>query len=310
MNDALLQLYIEGKASQKEKEEITKWLEADERNMQYFLTLRCIYDVTYWSDVDSDFPKKEKKYKIFYQILTIAASFLLLLGCYHFMYLSQLKPDEPVISMQTIYVPEGQRAEITLIDGTKVWLNARTSLTFPNQFIGLERKVELDGEAYFEVNRDETKQFIVDMKNYQINVLGTEFNVKAYHQNNRFETALINGSIEVLSNITNEKIFLKPNQKVSVENGQFVKTALPNLDSFLWKEGIIAFENESVKEIFEKLQLYYNIQIDMKNPKIPEEHYTGKFRTKDGIEHVLKVLQLRHQFEYIKDNDSNTIVIY
>jgi ferric-dicitrate binding protein FerR (iron transport regulator) len=197
-----------------------------------------------------------------------------------------------------------------MADGTKVWLNARTSFAFPTCFSEKERKVELDGEAYFDVARDETMKFVVQTEKYHVDVLGTEFNVRAYLQDNQFETALIKGSVEIFSGETQEKIRLTPEKRAYRENGHLVQAALPNHDHFLWKEGIIAFEKESVKNIFDKLQLYYDIRIEVKNKKLPADTYTGKFRTKDGIEHVLKVLQLRHKFRYTKDNDSNKIVIY
>jgi ferric-dicitrate binding protein FerR (iron transport regulator) len=311
MENGILQRYIEGKSSQQEKQNVARWLDADEKNMHDFLIFRRIYDATLWSKVeDKKQTGKKKKLRYAYEFLKIAAIFLLLLGGYHFLFPSKQQPQESPVIMQTIYVPEGQRAEIMLVDGTKVWLNAKTSFSFPNCFTGTERRVELNGEAYFDVTRDESRKFIVHAGTYQVNVLGTEFDVKAYRQNNQFETTLVKGSIEIGSDQTNEKIRLTPNTKAYTDNGRLVQAKLANYDHFLWKEGIIAFENESVKDIFEKLQLYYDIRIDVKNKKILNDPYIGKFRTKDGVEHVLKVLQLRYKFRYTKDSDSNTIVIY
>jgi ferric-dicitrate binding protein FerR (iron transport regulator) len=313
MNNETLQRYIEGKSSQQEKEAVAGWLDADEKNKQDFLVLRRMYDAVIWSDAeqaDKNPDRKKRKLKPVYELLKIAAVFLIVLSGHHFLFPEKQQPKELPAVMQTIYVPEGQRAELTLADGTTVWLNAKTRLSFPTYFSGVERRVELNGEAYFDVTRDESMKFIVQTEHYQVNVLGTEFNVKAYQQDHQFETALVKGSVEIFSGQTGEKLRLTPEHRAYIENGQLVQAALPNHDHFLWKEGIIAFEKESVKDIFDKLQLYYDIRIEVKNKEIQTALYTGKFRTKDGIEHVLKVLQLRHKFKYTKNNDTNVIEIY
>lgn len=313
MNPNKLLQYIQGESSQEEKEEIARWIDADEKNREDFLILRNVYEATLWNDIEKTEKKQPApKKKIYYirEFSKIASVFLLALGCFHFFSPSRQKVELPPISMQTVYVPEGQRAEIMLVDGTKVWLNAKTSLTFPNLFTDNQRNVILNGEAYFDVAHDESKEFIVTASDYNIKVLGTEFNVKSYIQYNIFETALLKGSVEVYSEKTNEKIKLLPDTKIYLNNGKLVSTTLKNHDQFLWKNGIITFDNESVEDIFNKLQLYYDITIEVENKSILDHPYTGKFRTKDGIEHVLKVLQLRHKFRYTKNNETNIIIIY
>jgi ferric-dicitrate binding protein FerR (iron transport regulator) len=313
MNNETLQRYIEGRSSQQEKELVARWLEADEKNRKEFLLLRRMYDAVLWYDTqeaDKKPVRKRKGLKQVYEFLRIAAVFLILLGAYHFLFPAKKQLQELPVVMQTIYVPEGQRAEITLTDGTQVWLNAKTTFSFPNLFSGAERKVELDGEAYFNVTKDKSRKFIVQTESYQVNVLGTEFNVKAYQQTHQFEIALITGSVEIASVLTGEKAQLTPEHMAYLQNGKLAQAALVNHDHFLWREGIIAFEKENVKDIFDKLQLYYDVTFEVKNTKIlTDDPYTGKFRTKDGVEHVLKVIQLRHKFNYTKDSNTNKIVI-
>lgn len=313
MNKETLQQYIEGKLDQLQKDEVAKWLDSDEKNMQEFLLLRGIYDATLWNDDlaeerQSTFTRG-KRIRLFREFSRIAAIFILALGCSYFLLPKREKIIEPEVVMQTIYVPEGQRAEIFLADGSKVWLNAKTTLTFPNQFKNGERRVELDGEAFFDVEEDSLTHFIVSTENHKIKVLGTEFNVKAYHRNRSFETALLEGSVEVVSNCTNEKVIMIPDTYVYEKDGKLIQAALLNKDQFLWREGIISFEAETVRNIFSKLELYFDVKIEVRNTKILDFPYTGKFRTKDGVEHVLKVLQLRHKFTYTKDSEANLIVI-
>lgn len=322
MDHEILQRYIEGNSTQQEKEDVARWLDTDEKHMQEFLLLRNVYDVSLWrgkdvfakiNEVHSDKNGKsnnKRRLKLVQEFFKVAAIFLLALGCYH-LFLSPDIKTQPNVAIQTVHAPEGQRAEVVLSDGTKVWLNAKSSLTFPNDFSGADRLVELDGEAYFDVTHDELKKFIVKTNEYQIKVHGTEFNVNAYSGSNVFETALIKGSVEVLSNTTDESILLSPNKRVYAENNKLVLASLESQDQFLWKKGILFFENQDIKHIFEKLELYYDVKIDVKNKEILSHkyQYTGKFWSKDGIEHVLKVLQLRHNFKYTKD-EMNNITIY
>lgn len=316
MDHDILQQYIEGSLNQQEKEDVAKWLDADEKHMQEFLLLRGLYDATLWNKQDGfadeqsneKKPYKKRSPKIVYEFLKIAAVFLLALGCYH-LFIYTKSHDNSNIALQTVYAPEGQRAEVVLSDGTKVWLNAKSSITFPNQFTNNDRIVELNGEAYFDVTHDDAKKFVVKTEKYQVMVHGTEFNVHAYGNSEEFETALIKGSVEVVSNSTKESIMLSPNSRVYEDNNRLVLTDIESQDQFLWKKGILYFENQDVNDLFKKLELYYDVKIEVKNKEILTHQYTGKFWTKDGVEHVLKVLQLRHNFKYTKD-DMNNITIY
>jgi len=315
MNNDTLQRYIEGNATQQEKDDIAKWLDADESNMEEFLILRSLYDATLWhsrSEVEESqlHPSKTNKRKtIFIEFLKIAVVFLIAFATYYFFFPAKYIDQDAYLTTQTIYSPEGQRSEVTLSDGTRVWLNARSSLSFPDQFSDTARIVELNGEAYFDVAHHETNRFVVKTPKYHVKVLGTEFNVIAYPEKDLFETSLIRGSIEVVSDYTDEKVVLTPNNKVKSSGGKFIVSELVTHDQFLWKKGIMSFDNEGVIEIMEKLEYYYGVKINVKNENLLENRYTGKFWTKDGVEHVLKVLQLRHKFSYTID-DMNNITIY
>lgn len=234
MDKEILQQYIEGKLDRLQKEKVAEWLDKDAENMQEYLLLRGIYDATLWNGPEHQaISNHGKQIRLLREFLKIAAIFIVAFGCSYYLISKQRKNTEPEVNMQTVYAPEGQRAEVMLSDGTKVWLNAKTSLSFPDQFKGGERRVELDGEAYFEVTKDTTKHFIVSFEDYRVKVLGTEFNVKAYSQNKYFEAALLKGSVEVASNYTNEKIVLTPNTYVYAKEGKLVKTTLWDMDQFL-----------------------------------------------------------------------------
>ena len=315
MNQELLNKYIAGDATPEEKEEVARWLDADKKNMKEFLALRKLYDISIWQQEQTPVAKDNlslarKRWtlqSITIELTKVAAIFILsLMIAYSFLI---NKDETEAASMQTIFVPPGQRAELTLTDGTKVWLNAKTTFTFPNKFTANSRNVTLDGEGYFNVTKDAEKPFIVKTKKYNIKVLGTEFNVTAYSGSPVFETSLLKGAVEVISPATNDRTYLKPNTHIYEKDGVLKKGIIVHHSYFLWKEGLICFFDEPVGKMIEKLELYYDIKIDVQNKELLKNKYSGKFRTKDGVEHVLKVLQLNNNFSYIKNNDLNLITI-
>lgn len=314
MDQNILHRYIAGDATQQEKEEVARWLDADKKNMKEFLAERKLYDISIWQEEQIRVAGKVALDKKQQTLRTVAIGFskiaaiFILAFTLAYTFLLDKSVTEPA-SMQTIFVPPGQRAELTLTDGTKVWLNAKTTFTFPNKFTADGRNVTLDGEGYFDVTKDPQKPFIVKTKQYDIKVLGTEFNVTAYSASSNFETSLIRGAVEVSSSTSQAKMTLQPNTRTYVENGILKKGVIEHDTYFLWKEGLICFYDEPVDKMIEKLELYYDVKIDVQNKELLRNRYSGKFRTKDGVEHVLKVLQLNNKFTYTKDNDLNLITI-
>ena len=216
---------------------------------------------------------------------------------------------ESLPSFQTLYVPAGQRAELILPDSTKVWLNANSKLVYPSSFQEGIRQVELDGEAYFDVRHNRDNPFIVRTKSMNVTVLGTEFNVSAYSGIEEFNIALLRGSVELNSPDRSRKYRMMAGEQVLYRDGKYVSAQIGSMDYFKWKEGLLSFSNQPIHVIIEKLRLYYDIKIEVADLPFLKERYSGKFRVKDGIEQVLKVLQLEHKFTYVKDNELNLITI-
>jgi ferric-dicitrate binding protein FerR (iron transport regulator) len=317
MDDQLLMRYISGDVTDDEKIRITEWLDADPEHMRKFLILRKLYDITVWQEQPSvanpgKGPAREKAgavvRKLTVEFLKVAAIFILVfLGIRYFSPVIP-KPEETV-AMHTIHVPAGQHTELVLTDGTKVWLNTGTTFTFPEHFSSQTREVKLDGEGYFEVAKNEASPFSIQAGKYHIKVLGTEFNVAAYSGDGTFETSLLEGSIELTKTGSADKMIIHPNERVFLENDQLVRGPIVNYNQFLWKEGLISFNDESFPEMIRKLELYFDVKITVKNDHILNYRCTGKFRTKDGIRHILKVLQLNNDFRYEIDDTQNTITI-
>ncbi|WP_288205953.1 FecR domain-containing protein [uncultured Parabacteroides sp.] len=218
--------------------------------------------------------------------------------------------EKELMAMQTISVPAGQRINITLPDGTNVLLNARTSLKYPLKFSKKNRQVVLDGEAYFDVARDEKKPFIVQTDKYNVEVLGTKFDVDAYSETGEFETTLMSGSVRVASaDDPDQTLVLKPNNKVYLDNGKLRVTSVDDYNPYRWKEGLICFKDATFTSIMKEFEKYYGLNIYVKNKEVGKFFYTGKFRQTDGIDYALRVLQKDIKFTYQRDDDNQIIYI-
>lgn len=314
--EELLIKYINGNCTDVEKVTVVNWLDADPKNMKEYLALRKLNDIMIWqTDANVVSLKKHKEKtairrgnKYFIEALKIAAIFVLAFLLSHY-FLSEDIVQNTEINMQTLHVPAGQRAEITLGDGTQVWLNAKTTMTFPSQFSGDVREVKLDGEGFFDVATDKSKPFIVNTEKYNVKVWGTKFNLMAYSSAENFETSLLEGAVEVLKQGRSAGFMMKPDEQASLKEGKMVVTSIRNMDHFLWREGILSFDNATFAELVNQLELYFDLTIEVKNSRALNYHCTGKFRTKDGVEHILKVLQLENQFSYTIDDKRNKITI-
>lgn len=312
MDKEILQRYVEGNVSPEEIIAVVDWLDADESHVREFMALHKLNDISLLNQPDSkvDVQKKKKTItfrQIGYELAKIAAILILFWGGTKLYETTSVK--ENVIAYQTLYVPAGQRAELILPDSTHVWLNARSKLVYPISFGKDIRQVELNGESYFDVIHNEKQPFVVKTPQMDIQVLGTEFNVTAYSSSSDFEVALLRGCIELSSPRLSSNYRMKEKEHIRLQNNKLISKDISDYDYFRWKEGLICFNNESVATIIEKLKLYYDIDIEVYNQKFINSRYTGKFRTKDGIEQVLRVLQIEHKFTYTKNNDLNLITI-
>jgi len=215
-----------------------------------------------------------------------------------------------VITYTTIEVPKGQRVSMTLQDGTEAWLSPRSVLRIPNQFNTKERFLELDGEGYFSVTKDEKRPFIVQTGQHRVKVLGTRFNVFAYSESNRFETDLLEGKVEVSDRFKPENmVSLTPGEKVTFMDNRLVKSiSYFNNEDYL-KNGVFSFSNKPFGEILEYLTLWYDIRFEIKDSAKKELLVSGKFRQSDEVKNILKALQGVHPFKY-KEITEQKIEIY
>ncbi|MCD7900508.1 MAG: FecR domain-containing protein [Bacteroides sp.] len=214
------------------------------------------------------------------------------------------------ISYNTIQVPAGQYASLTLSDGTEVWMNARSSLTYPSLFKGKERRIELTGEAYFKVTENKERPFVVSTSTLHVKVLGTTFNVKNNKGSSATDVSLLNGSVEVtLTRNPSKPIRLQPMQNLNYDNKKIKITHLQDENDFLWKQGILFFDELPLSEIAKRIEWHYDTKIIIENPKIGQQIYSGKFRQQDGPHEILRIIRKSNYFRYEKDDVNNVFVI-
>ncbi|MDY9918769.1 MAG: FecR domain-containing protein [Proteiniphilum sp.] len=314
--DDLLKKYLEGDTNRIENRDVFEWIRQSDKNEQKFKALRRLHDIAIWRDDATSAPvvrKKVQKRNVSIFIRITAACILAMALFYFYQQVSDSDIEWIVgqsdAGMQEMSVPTGQYAELVLDDGTKVWLNSKSTLIFPSRFIDTERVVWLSGEGYFEVAHDSGRPFKVETQQYSIEVLGTEFNVRAYEGLQLFETSLLEGSVMVRSIQTSEDLYLKPNERAIGKDSELNITSF-NKDEFLWREGILFIDNKSIYEILPVLEQYFDTKFIIEEDSV-EKHkkYTGKFRIQDGVEHILNVLQIQNTFSYEMHQEDKTIII-
>jgi len=187
--------------------------------------------------------------------------------------------------------PKGGQYQVRLADGTRVWLNASSSLKFPVKFVGNQRVVELEGEAYFDVAPQAAKPFIVQTAHEQVHVLGTQFNIYAYPDEAAVITTLVTGSIQVQASRSEAVALLQPGEQSQLSNGQFsIKEA--NIEQAMaWKNGYFRFHDEQIESIMRKLTRWYNIEEVSYVGKPSDELFNGKISRFKSISQVLHMLE-------------------
>lgn len=218
---------------------------------------------------------------------------------------------------EEVHAEKGTRSRVTLPDGSVVWLNADSRLTYNNDFNSALREVYLEGEAYFDVVKNSQKPFIIHTSRMNIKVLGTTFNVRAYPNERTAETALIRGSVEVSAQGQEMRpVILKPNEKLVLyleeqqpgkineqPKQEFAVRPLQvtEQDGFpletAWVENKLVFRDEAFGTLAARLERWYGVQISLKDPEVRNLRFTGRFE-KETIEQVLKALQITAEFRY------------
>ena len=188
------------------------------------------------------------------------------------------------VKYNTLEIPRGGEYALQLTDGSRVWLNAETRLRYPVAFAGMERRVELTGEAYFEVSKDATRPFIVRANGVDVRVLGTSFNVAAYGA--EVVTTLVEGRVAVEAG--SERVTLEPDRQ-AVWDGERMEVRQVDASNYgLWRKGIFYFEDRRLEEILDALARWYGVEVFYVNPETKDMRFTVEIKRYENIDAILR----------------------
>jgi len=268
----------------------------------------------------------KRKFRTLYKVMGTAAA---LLAIFLFFTLKVEKHNTKANAQNTVSTKRGSKSKVQLPDGTQVWLNADSRITYNENFQGAQREVELTGEAFFDVVRDETRPFIIHTSTIDVKVLGTAFNVRSYADEKNTETSLIHGSIEVtlINSADKKKIILRPNDKLIVNNNEArlaekkitksheplmtlgkisFKKADSSVTETMWVKNKLAFDEEPLEEIALKIERWYDVKVSIMDERLKREPYTGTFEL-ETLPEVLEALNAGGDFRYSVNKKEVTI---
>lgn len=306
MDKELLYRFFKNEVSQEEAFAVQEWMESSDEAREAFFAERRLFDALILG-IEPAEKGRLLSLRLLVRYAAQAAAVLLIAVAGGWIW-SAVAPRSDVPD-NVITVAEGQRAQLTLSDGTQVWLNSGSTMRYPASFGSNRRTVRLDGEGYFEVSRNEEVPFVVETSKADVEVLGTKFNIEAYASGPRFETALIEGSVRVRSTGGESSVVLDPHQKAVLTERGFEVIEFSDMNPYLWRNGIIYFRDASFGEIIGKLAQYFNVEILIRNGELLKRNYTGKFRQVDGLDYALKVLQRDVSFVVRHDEENRRLTI-
>jgi ferric-dicitrate binding protein FerR (iron transport regulator) len=202
-----------------------------------------------------------------------------------------LRRTSEEVVQNTMSTPRGGQYRLGLPDGTQVWLNAASSITYPTAFIGRERKVKLKGEAYFEVRHDHQKPFSVEVNGMEVSVLGTHFNVNAYNDETTIKTTLLEGAVRIAKD--GAKLLLKPGQQAQLEKSGDIKL-VEGADiegAVAWKSGLFSFRDADVTSMMRQLSRWYDLDVKYEG-EISKKRFSGQVFRNLNLSEALRVLEL------------------
>ncbi|OQP62215.1 FecR family protein [Niastella populi] len=205
--------------------------------------------------------------------------------------------DHSPLTYNTLRTPRGGQYQLVLPDGSKVWLNAASAITYPTAFPGKERVIKIDGEAYLEVAHDAGKPFKVEAYGTRVEVLGTRFNVHAYSDEGSIKTTLVEGRVKVVkretSNVKENSVILQPGQQAVLAGSHSSLTVdhSPDIEEVLaWKNGLFRFTNADIETVMKQVERWYDVEVVYEGPK-PEGHFRGKISRNVMASEMLKIIE-------------------
>ncbi len=317
--------YITGNiADEAEKTKICNWINASAANKTEYIQLKNIYALSRKSnhkfDLDREYLKLRMELgiptkRIFLEFIKYAAIVIFAVGLTVFFQRNYINSRQSEVGlMNEVISPAGQISELVLSDGTKVWLNAGSSISYPPYFSSQNRIVHLNGEAFFKVTKDKENPFVVETKKMKVKVLGTSFNIDAFDQNKFVETTLVEGKVELHNNGGAKIAEMFPGQlaKYDVDSRQVLISEVDTRFYSSWKDGKITFFNEPLEAIIIKLERWYNVKFTFSSEEIKSYRFSGTILKYKPLDQVLQIIKISSPINYqiiVNFEDRNEIVL-
>lgn len=321
LNSELILKHLSGHTSDEETEQLTNWVNENAENQNLFAEMQNSY-IYLASSLSPDNQKsafneiinqisntKEKKRISVGRIYSIAAAILLplVLGGFAWFYQWSSGSSEPELFTE-IVAPPKHNSQITLSDGTQVWLSPESKLRYSQNYGLKTRNVILDGEGYFEVTKNQEKPFTVETGHLKVKVLGTSFNLEAYSNEAIVRTTLVRGSLQIESELISKDVLLSPGDRISFDvNSRQITSEKVNTEIYrLVKDGMIIFKRNTLTEVCRKLERWFMIPIELNDTNNQDLLFTAKFQD-ESIERILQILNMTIPINYQILNDKIVI---
>lgn len=325
----LLDRFMRGETSQEEEKQLLAWFRGAVSREELFTFYKQKWEKVQHEDLSAEVQGRmylqikarmheveeagkkpdisiHSRRRLLFRWLPYAAAMLICLfvGLSSYLYVRQ---SAPASSEYLVSAEKGQRAGVTLPDGTKVWLNSHTELRYNSNYGIKERTVTLIGEAFFEVAKDTEHCFIVKAGEMEVEALGTSFNVKAYHEDDNYIVTLITGKIRAI--VGNEIAVLTPDQHVSLNRKSNKLTVAETVNSSyacMWRNDELAFEGETLGDIAVLLSRMYNVQVEFRSERIKNYRFSGVIRN-NSLDNVIEIISLTAPITY--ESRGDTIIL-
>ncbi|WP_313155441.1 FecR family protein [Sphingobacterium multivorum] len=196
--------------------------------------------------------------------------------------------------------PAAGQFEVVLPDGTKAWLNALSSITYPAAFIGKERQIQLTGEVYLEVTKNIHKPFVIQTAQQRIEVLGTGFNVNTYNDNGRSYTTLVSGSLRIMDTKTKHQALLSPGQQAIVNGKDAIEITTSGIeDSYAWKDGLYVLHEEPLSQYARKIERWYDVEVEM--GPYGDRKFSAIIPRDAKLSEVLQAIELKSNVKFTRE---------
>ena len=218
--------------------------------------------------------------------------------------LTRKAPEEALVYYETMAVPDA-KTKIVLPDSSIVWLNANTSLRYPREFSGQTREVSVDGEAFFEVRKDDKKPFIVQSDGINIRVLGTSFNIDAWKNTDKIEITLLKGKIALFNNLNKSDVadlILHPGERALFSKSQN-KLDVGHIraeNAVSWVTGEFMFKENTLEDIIKELSRAFHVKIHIENNELRRQTFNADFKEKETLDEILSILQIAARYKITK----------